>query len=131
MITIQRQFLFSLLLTFSFSFLQEKEVNISPEIKSTKESNCNVFIPTAFSPDGDGINDEFKPQFDCVLYDYQFVVLIRNWGIIFETKDPNKGWDGQWKGKTIFGRTFLYILHYKESPEGETITRKGFIHIWK
>ncbi len=131
MITIQKMFLFSLLSLFPFSFLQEKAVCFPPEKKATQECHCNVFIPTAFSPDGDGINDEFKPQFDCELYDYQFVILMRNWGVVFETKDPNKAWDGKWKGEKIFGRSFLYILQYKESPEGETITRKGFIHICK
>jgi len=56
--------------------------------------NNFLFIPNAFSPNGDGMNDEFKPIIGEVL-EYEFRVFDR-WGLIlFETEDPSEVWDGQ------------------------------------
>lgn len=66
----------------------------------------NVFIPNAFSPNGDGINDVFLP----VVRDtrrYRFTIFNR-WGeIIFETNDPLQGWDGRRNNKLM--KTDLYV----------------------
>lgn len=62
----------------------------------------NLFTPDAFSPNGDGLNDVFIPVFqvDFEVIDYQFIIYDR-WGrIVFQTKDLNEGWTGDFKGVT-------------------------------
>jgi gliding motility-associated-like protein len=56
----------------------------------------SVFVPNAFTPDGDGVNDVFLPvALDVVPDDYVFEVFDR-WGrIVFSTNVPGKGWDGR------------------------------------
>ncbi|HNM25926.1 MAG TPA: gliding motility-associated C-terminal domain-containing protein [Saprospiraceae bacterium] len=55
-------------------------------------------VPTAFSPDNDGTNDKFKLIFQCKPETYLMRVYSR-WGeIVYESIDPNEGWDG-----TIYG----------------------------
>lgn len=61
---------------------------------STYICDCPVHIPTAFSPNGDGRNDDFMPQFGCTVRDYTLSIYNR-WGQkIFETKQVEKGWNG-------------------------------------
>jgi gliding motility-associated-like protein len=53
------------------------------------------YVPNAFTPDNDGINDIFMPKGRFVDEDrYEFMIFNR-WGqTVFETKDVNEGWDG-------------------------------------
>jgi gliding motility-associated-like protein len=52
-----------------------------------------IFIPNAFTPDGDGINDLFRPVMEGVL-DYQMWIFDR-WGSEIFYTDDRRGWDGQ------------------------------------
>lgn len=57
---------------------------------------ARVYVPNAFSPDGDGINDEFIPVFhtDYIVEDYDFIIYDRNGNQIFHTTNKDIGWDG-------------------------------------
>jgi hypothetical protein len=75
---------------------------------------CSVFVPSAFTPDNDGRNDRFIPEFSCEPTQYSFEVLDR-WGIrFFYTEDPNEGWlgqipDGAGDDRPYFGPQDLYV----------------------
>ena len=61
------------------------------------EPDFNVYIPNAFSPNGDGINDTFLP----ILRGTKsyLLAIFNRWGNkIFETTDLNSGWDGSFQG---------------------------------
>ena len=57
--------------------------------------NLRVFVPNSFTPDGDGLNDIFRPVISIADFDeYTFEVYDR-WGSrIFKTSDPDEGWNG-------------------------------------
>lgn len=78
------------------------EVIISPELL--------VWIPNAFTPNGDGKNDIFMPVFSDPSYvtDYEFLVFDRWGNLLFNTNDPYKGWDGRVKGDT--GQIDTYVF---------------------
>lgn len=76
-------------------------------------SNCEVLLPNAFSPNGDGINDIFKPQSNCTADEYNLQVYNRSGAIIFETKDINTGWDGSLHGKPVPLGAYYYLARYK------------------
>jgi gliding motility-associated-like protein len=86
----------------------------------------DVFIPSAFSPNGDGLNDYFKPQF---IRDY----TIRNFSIfnrygqrvysISLTKQIGNGWDGSFNGKSCDKGTYYYILSLQDPLGKETIMK--------
>ncbi len=52
------------------------------------------FVPSAFSPDGDGLNDIFKPVTIFDLAYYELVIFDRMGGVAFESDNPAKGWNG-------------------------------------
>lgn len=70
----------------------------------------DVFIPNAFSPNGDGKNDVFRitgRKFDNV----QEFRIYNRWGTeIFSTQDIRKGWDGTYKGVAQDPDVYYYLI---------------------
>lgn len=88
-------------------------------------SDPEVYIPNAFTPDGDGINDEFLTFFTYLPKTYQMVIYDRWRNIVFESRDPQKHWDGTIKGgrKAPEG-IYTYVL-IAETQSGRKIQRTG------
>ncbi len=60
---------------------------------------CELFVPNSFTPNGDGINDEFRANSWCDLKDYQLQVFDR-WGqLVFESRNQSEAWNGLVRGK--------------------------------
>lgn len=76
---------------------------------------CNSFIPNAFTPNFDGINDEFtRFSSGCPVQEYQFQVFDR-WGeMVFSTDDPAIGWDGYHNGKPANLGTYVFLITVTE-----------------
>jgi len=76
------------------------------------EINCanpNIYVPTAFTPDGSGTNDILFVRGE-VMREIDFSVYNR-WGeLIFRTQDQNKGWDGTIGGNPADPGVFVYHL---------------------
>ena len=72
--------------------------------------DSGVFIPSAFSPNNDGINDVLKPRI-FGLVNYKLIIYDR-WGKkVFESTDPQQGWNGNsLKNKTINSDVFTYFV---------------------
>ena len=82
----------------------------SLEIEVT-ERFPKIFVPNAFSPNGDGSNDEFKPVADC---SFTFFMQIYNkWGsVVFTSEDVEVGWDGTYNGQPVQDGDFSYLIFY-------------------
>jgi gliding motility-associated-like protein len=88
---------------------------------------CKVYIPSGFTPNGDGLNDLFRVTGVEVISEFNLKIFNR-WGqIIFETNDKTKGWDGKLEGTVLSTGTFVYILKYTESTTGLSQTSKGTV----
>jgi gliding motility-associated-like protein len=71
-------------------------------------TNCDVFIPTAFSPNNDGFNDLFN-MINKSIKSYTLKIFNR-WGeLVFETNDLNSSWDGTCKGAVCPQDNYTYI----------------------
>ncbi len=89
-------------------------------------SDCTAYVPGAFTPNGDGLNDLFKPKFYCVIPKFHLSIYNR-WGkIIFESSDLNKAWDGMYAGNKLPTGAYVYFINYTTSP-GITKMAKGVI----
>ena len=75
-----------------------------------------VFVPNAFTPDGDNLNEFFAPQgFGVSPEGYAFLIFDR-WGeVIFESYSPFDGWNGTYKGKVVQNGTYVWKLNYKDT----------------
>jgi len=63
-----------------------------------KQCTTGVFIPTAFTPNGDGKNDFFKAIVHGKLQSFKLQIFDRTGQLIFQTSDPAKEWNGLYKG---------------------------------
>ncbi len=70
-------------------------------------------MPTAFTPNGDGLNDLCRPVIFGTLDKYEFTVYNRYGETVFHSKQPGKGWDGMVKGKQQNAGTFMWVCQYQ------------------
>ncbi len=100
------------------------------------DKNRNVYIPNAFSPNGDGPNDEFR-VFACRgVSDITFVRIFDRWGnFLFEqqsiTPDCIGGarlWDGRVKGKPVNEGVYVYMVQV-QFLDGVTLLYRGDVTI--
>jgi gliding motility-associated-like protein len=89
--------------------------------------NCTAF-PSGFTPNNDGINDYFKPIFNCPPVSYQIKILSR-WGQeVYSSINPNDKWDGTSNGTPLDGGVYFYMLKVKfEAQDDEEKLFKGEI----
>ena len=91
------------------------------------DTSCsNIFVPTAFTPNGDGLNDYISINNTCQIDKLNFAIFNR-WGQkVFETNDVLKKWDGMFNGAEQSTSTFFFILN-AELINGRTIIQRGDI----
>jgi gliding motility-associated-like protein len=96
----------------------------------TLEEGCEVVFPNAFSPNGDGLHDLFRPKFYTRVSNYRLTVYNR-WGvIIFQSNDPATGWNGQFKGALLDMGTYVWVATFT-NRRGQPQTMRGTITLVK
>ncbi|MEN8225784.1 MAG: gliding motility-associated C-terminal domain-containing protein [Bacteroidota bacterium] len=89
-----------------------------------------IWFPNSFTPNGDGLNDEFKPVYDHI-YQYQLNIFNR-WGeIIFETNNIGEGWDGNINGSKAPVGVYVFVVNYIDNQDGSNRTIKGSVSVLK
>jgi gliding motility-associated-like protein len=95
-----------------------------------RELNCDepdIFVPNAFSPNGDDNNDVLFVR-STFITEIEFKIFDR-WGeLVFETTDINEGWDGTYKGKVVDPAVFVYYLD-AVCADQQTYFNKGNITV--
>ncbi|HVS95916.1 MAG TPA: gliding motility-associated C-terminal domain-containing protein [Puia sp.] len=88
-----------------------------------------VYFPSAFTPNGDGRNDVFRPVFAGPTSDFKLAIYDR-WGrAVFETGDPFKGWDGSAGGNLQPAGTYAWVCTYRLYQQPERMQRGTVILI--
>ena len=81
--------------------------------------NPQIFVPTAFSPNGDGVNDVFKPL-GVGIKEFEYFKVYNRWGqLVFSTSINGHGWNGKIGGKDQPTGTFVWIvkgIDYLDKP---------------
>lgn len=84
-----------------------------------------IYLPNAFSPNGDGINDMLYVMGNCIKE--MNLVIYDRWGnTVFESSDPIIGWDGTFKGQPMNTGTYVYTLRTVDE-DNNTVVTKGNI----
>jgi gliding motility-associated-like protein len=95
-----------------------------------EESDGQVMIPTAFTPNGDGHNEEFM-VYGAEAGAFQLVLFDR-WGEeIYRANDPLDFWDGKSGGRAVPDGVYMYTITYQDRCNaGNTlITERGHVTV--
>jgi gliding motility-associated-like protein len=87
--------------------------------------NCNIVVPTAFSPNNDGKNDYLFPTNAFGADNLVFRVYNRFGQLVFETKDWQRKWDGNVNGQPQSTGTYVWSLSYTLRSTGRRYFFKG------
>ncbi len=86
------------------------------------------FMPNAFSPNGDGINDCFRPSYWGTIKKMKFSIFNR-WGtLIYYSEEPDACWDGIYNGKQADAGSYVYYI-IAETTCGTVNKKDNFILI--
>lgn len=91
-----------------------------------KDCPNKIFFPSAFTPNGDGRNDVFKPFVEGRLLSYSFTVYNRWGGVVFSTTDYKKGWNGLLQDLPQSTGSFVWLCRYQFVSE-EAKVAKGVV----
>jgi gliding motility-associated-like protein len=92
----------------------------------TKDCMLGVYFPTAFTPNNDGKNDEFKPLVFGIVEKYSFRVFNRYGELVYFADVPGNGWNGKMRGMPQGYGGFTWICTYKLRNQPER-TEKGSV----
>jgi gliding motility-associated-like protein len=110
-----------------FNALREGTVNIKYQVKDA--NNCStqsadfvititpatiIFeIPNAFTPNGDGMNDELKIISNAGVRSLtSFKIFSRSGNLVFESRDLSRGWDGRYNGNLLPADIYYWTAVY-------------------
>ena len=86
-----------------------------------------LYVPNAFTPNGDGLNELWFPVENGV--DVFEVLVFNRWGkVIFTSDSAEKGWDGTHEGQPVQESVFTYLIYFK-FPGGKIDSRAGTISL--
>lgn len=84
----------------------------------------DIFVPTAFTPNGDGKNDILKPT-TVGISQLRYFRVYNRWGqLLFTTSELAKGWDGIYNGVLQPSNTYVFVTEGVDYT-GKSIFRKG------
>ncbi len=86
--------------------------------------DCAVYIPTAFSPNRDGINDLFRVRVNDAVTAFRLAIYGRWGNLFFETNNPDEGWNGTQQGIDLPAGSYLWLVTYNNS-KGQPVKQQG------
>ncbi len=101
------------------------------EIKVTIQGcdECEIYIPSAFTPNNDGVNDVFRALPKCTNIGFQHykMRIYNRWGqVVFTSNNIQKGWNGTYKNISPDTGTYIYYIEYA-FKQNKPLTQKGTI----
>ncbi len=116
-----------------FQAVNDDDCKVETEFKIIIDPNRHIYIPDAFSPNGDNINDIFTIYGDYQVDRVKTLKIFDRWGNLVYEQDnlqPNTGWDGKFLGAYLSPDSFTYFAIIKFTDGVETIY-KGDVKLIK
>ena len=86
----------------------------------------DIYMPTGFTPNGDGRNDRFTP-FPVGIKSYKYFRVFNRWGqMVFSTAKMHNGWDGKLDGRDQASGTYVWMIEGL-TKDNKVITKKGVV----
>ncbi len=88
---------------------------------------CALLLPNAFTPNGDGVNDNFRPLHACDMQEYSMTIFNRYGEKIYFSKDPLEAWDGKIKGSLLNMGGYVWTVTYTKTSTKQLIQKQGSV----
>lgn len=99
--------------TYTVTISSATTCSVTDTVQVQVYNALGVYLPTAFSPNGDAHNEMFKPVVIGRIKKMRFTIYNR-WGeIVFQTTEPGKGWNGMLKGQPLRADVFVWTCAYQ------------------
>ena len=95
--------------------------------KITAVPGCLIAVPSAFTPNGDGLNDYLYPLNAYKAKNLSFKVYNRYGQLVFETTDWTVKWDGTVNGQKQDPGTYVWMLNYLDEKTNKQVAQKGTV----
>lgn len=105
--------------------VQKEDCSISDmiDVNYITCADCIVNAPNIFSPNDDGINDEFRAVSNCPILSFSIKIFDRWGSIVFESQSIENTWNGKHKKNTSLNNAlFVYVIEYEAEQYGETVS---------
>jgi gliding motility-associated-like protein len=88
-----------------------------PDAKYTVPNHsCELYVPNVFSPNGDALNDTFKPSSSCGFASFEMKIFSR-WGqLVYNSRSAEDGWNGETGGEPAPADVYTYMISYSFEP---------------
>jgi gliding motility-associated-like protein len=114
--------------TYEVVVIADNGCNDTAQVTIIVTTPCgDIFMPTIFSPNADGLNDELCLLGNCIT-ELDLKIYDR-WGeLVFETTDPSICWDGSFRGKPMNSAVFVYKLLVR-TTDGQEVEESGNVNL--
>ncbi len=123
--------------TYTLRMTDGSGCTVEDQISILVTKSRDIFIPNAFSPNQDGINDVFHPYGGFEVVAIKSMLVFDRWGGLvfsntneFMADDENGGWDGMVNGNQMDPGTYLYTMNV-EFIDGEVVLFSGEVNLMK
>jgi gliding motility-associated-like protein len=115
---------------FTVQLITMDEAGCTDTTSRVTQPPIEIFIPTAFTPNGDGVNDMFVIHGPNIT-EFSMKIFDRFGALVFETDDILRRWNGSHNGGDYFPTASLYnyIIRFKGEREEDAIVRTGTISV--
>ena len=78
-----------------------------------KKGICDIYVPSAFTPNNDTRNDLFKASYGENISKFKMEIYNRYGELVFETDNIKNGWDGNKKGRLQPAGAYVWMIKYR------------------
>lgn len=115
--------------TYTLSIVDEDGCTADTTFEIIVRNDQVFYVPSAFTPNGDGVNETFSVKSDGVV-DFKFQIFDRWGNLVFETTDVNEEWDGTFRGSALPPDVFVYRV-YADFLDKSSLRKKGSLTLIK
>lgn len=110
------------------TYTTEQNCQITDRVMVYVDQEPNVYAPTAFSPNGDDVNDEFTLHLGAGVAQLTDLMIFDRWGeLIYQSIDETEAaWDGTYRGQLLTAGVFAYVGHVRLN-NGTVLPIKGSV----